>query len=272
MRLDQSINSTMKDHFLRSDTCSQCGSFDLSDTSGRVFDVPFGFPSGKSVGVSNKRAIIAALRESQPKFCSAEGTVARLLTFEKRRKEKREVQALLSREKEKKMLREKPEICVASKQMSESMNHIPIYSQKRIDQIEQVRREKLEKIKKAIHDEKKSLDKAAESQAHTKHRQHRVDAKELCFDPRKVTSLLYKTMGVPGCYRRTSEEQELQCCSFRPKTNKKSLELTAKVESLSKPVVQRLLDYEKNRKYMMKQRVKESEPSFRPEINKGKSG
>eukprot|EP00826_Nyctotherus_ovalis_P065130 TRINITY_DN9568_c0_g3_i2.p1 TRINITY_DN9568_c0_g3~~TRINITY_DN9568_c0_g3_i2.p1 ORF type:complete len:308 (-),score=75.82 TRINITY_DN9568_c0_g3_i2:55-891(-) len=272
LQLDQSISSTMKDHFLRSDTCSQCGNSSISATSSQAFDIPLTFPKGKSIDAGNKRAVIAALRESQPKFCSAEGTVARLLMFERRRKEKRKVQALLSREKEKKMLREKPEICVLSKQMSESRNHIPIYSQERINQIEQARREKLEKIKKEICEEKRVLDEAFERQEHTKDRLHRVKEKKLCFDPSKVTSLLYKTMAIPNSCRKTSEEQELQYCSFRPKTNKKSSELTTKADSPKKPVVQRLLDYEKSRKYVMKQRVKESEPSFRLETNKKKSG
>ena len=257
LQLDQSIDSSMKEEFLKSDTCSQYGNFNIS-VSDQPFETPPKHKTG-TVAADSKKALNVLLHKSQPMFCSIEETIERLLIYEKRKQGKLEMRVMLSKEKEKKMLKEKPDICIESKQLCEGKP--PIYSQERINQIEQMKKEKLEKLRKNITEKRVE----AEKKALEYNKPNKLGNTQLCFNPNTVTSIAFKTTDIIKSYKKTSEEEELQRCSFRPKTNKKSLELVAK--NNKKPVVQRLLDYERSRKYAMKVKIKESQPSFKPTIN-----
>lgn len=269
LELDQSIDSTMKDQFLRSDTYSQCGNFNIS-TSDILNDLPLSPPKenlkAQTIDTLSKKLLKTAYRKSQPSFSSIEGTITRLLTYEKRKQEKLEVQVMLSKAKEKKTMKDKPSMCVRSKQLNEAKTHIPIYSQERINQIEQVRKEKLEKIKKEITEQKEETEKKI-LESEKEDRLSKLSNTQLCFNPNAITSMILKNTNVIKAFRKTSEDEELSHCSFRPKTNKKSIEIAAKINTSNKPVVQRLLDYDKSRKYVMQQKMKDNKPSFKPEIN-----
>ena len=191
-------------------------------------------------------------------------------------------------------VRLKPQISENSRKLvAQNKGYAPIYSSKRMLQMSAERRQRLEKISKLALTPKARGNKVKDKEK-TKKKPLRVsNTKQIkksnasfCWrKPKRLnntlfsdlsnisfnasSSLLMKTH--QSDQEETTEEQELhRNCSFRPLISKRSRKIFAKNNTRRKSVVERVMDYEKYRKIVHKERIADSIPTFTPDISKSR--
>lgn len=180
-------------------------------------------------------------------------TIERLLESERRKKEKLEAQKAVNDKLIEDTLKPKPSITPKSKQITNTKQYIPLYSQERINQMERDKRKKMEELKKKVAEEK-------------------VKEKEEVFVERRhsETKVIEHTIfkNIHNDRIDNTEEQELESCTFRPNIDSKSRAIFTKINSKKRPVVQRLISYGKYQKELLKQKIQQTIPSFSPQVKR----
>ena len=207
----------------------------------------------------NKLSLSMELNKSMKKQTGINNsdTAKRLIDYKKKAQEKLEFQIFLKKQHEEETIKEKPLISRGSQKLIEQIGHQPIYTIKRIKEIEEENSKKIEKLRQKLQDEKDK-----EQQFTTKSAQI-MDSK-LCFDPKNIKPMVYKTTIK---FNECTEDEELKLCSFKPTTDKHSDRILSK-DIYKKPVIERLIDYGKCKEKDLKQKIEESIPAFTPQGQK----
>lgn len=200
-----------------------------------------------------------------------------------------------SLKKELSSVRANPKISEASRKLASQKGHYPIYTHKRMLQMSVEKRRNLEKITKFAQTPKaankgktnKEQDKGTLKRASRSN----VKATSQRKKPKKLNETLFSDLSNISAnasssnlartnqsfvndrsfMEETTEELELhRNCSFRPLISKRSRKLFAKTNTRRKSVVERVLDYEKYRKLVHKERVADSRPTFTPDLTRSK--
>eukprot|EP00826_Nyctotherus_ovalis_P007065 TRINITY_DN1173_c0_g2_i1.p1 TRINITY_DN1173_c0_g2~~TRINITY_DN1173_c0_g2_i1.p1 ORF type:complete len:375 (-),score=107.46 TRINITY_DN1173_c0_g2_i1:67-1026(-) len=194
-------------------------------------------------------------------------TVERLMEHKKKVEKKIAEQADLKRKKEDEQLKSKPVISSGTQKLIKSKKYIPIYVKERLQEIENTKTKKLEKLRLEV-SEKRRL---AEEQSLTSvpYKGSQITNIELCFDPSAIRPMVYQAPSDTSKQRATSEEEELKKCSFRPRTDRKSEIIFAQKNQCNRSVVERLTDYGKHRQEALREK---SEVKAKPKVGKRNEG
>jgi len=143
----------------------------------------------------------------------------RLLNSHKKTREKIEAKRLENMQKEEEKLKNRPEMSSGSKKIIKSKQYIPIYSGERLQQIVSAKKEKVGKLREES--KLKQEKKEEEERKEIPYSGQNIKNVELCFDPNQINPEIYQEKKKP--LQDTTEDMELKsCCSFHPRTDKKS--------------------------------------------------
>eukprot|EP00826_Nyctotherus_ovalis_P009025 TRINITY_DN12354_c0_g1_i5.p1 TRINITY_DN12354_c0_g1~~TRINITY_DN12354_c0_g1_i5.p1 ORF type:complete len:240 (+),score=54.61 TRINITY_DN12354_c0_g1_i5:103-822(+) len=202
---------------------------------------------------------------------SAVAVENKLINYQKKSKEVREKLALEQLIREVSTLKQKPSITERSRMLMTMKNYSPIYTHKRMLQINRDKRKSFDRIAKAISKEREPQAGDVLSS---------IPKLNTSFCPRSCTDASFSSGRVSSrraatplasrvAREYTTEERDaFYNCTFRPATNKKSQEMFARRNVRKKPVVERLLDYKKYKELIQKERMVESRPCFTPNLRK----
>ena len=196
-------------------------------------------------------------------------TINRLLDYKKRTQEKLKLKILLKKQHEGDMLQEKPSISVGSQKLISQSDYKPIYSKQRIKQINDEKSKKMEKLRQETEKRKLKLEKESIKNSFPQYKNPQIASVKLCFDPNDVKSMINKP-NINSKFKKNLEDEELKLCSFKPTTDRNSDLIFSKLQK-SKTVVERLIDYGKQKEDRLKKKIKEYNSQFTPQgLNKKK--
>eukprot|EP00826_Nyctotherus_ovalis_P053883 TRINITY_DN7032_c0_g1_i7.p1 TRINITY_DN7032_c0_g1~~TRINITY_DN7032_c0_g1_i7.p1 ORF type:complete len:285 (+),score=78.18 TRINITY_DN7032_c0_g1_i7:452-1306(+) len=213
----------------------------------------------------------------------------------KRTNDVREEMLIRNLKQELSSVRPNPKISEASRRLASQKGHYPIYTHKRMLQMSVEKRRNLEKIAKFAQTPKAANKEKVNKEQNkgTLKRASRSNIKTASQrkKPKKLNETLFSDLSNISVnasssnlvktnqsfandrsfMEETTEELELhRNCSFRPLISKRSRKLFAKNNTRRKSVVERVMDYEKYRKIVYKERVADSKPSFTPDLSRSK--
>jgi hypothetical protein len=187
-------------------------------------------------------------------------TVERLMSYKKNTQKKLVDMIKEKEEQEQEELKPKPQISIGSLKLIEGKQHLPIYSEARIKQIELEKGKKMEKLRKEVEKRRRKAEEEDIANSVPSYKGSEITNVKLCFDPESIKPIVYQTTKTDTHSKVTTEDEELKYCSFKPTTNKNSNIIFAKKNQLNKSVVERLTDSMRCKESMVttstKQRVK----------------